>query len=137
MIHGYHNTMTEDQLDANLAYEAFYKHLLKSPISISTRRDIGLALAAFKRSRNQEDWNAISAQEPKYSQALRTLRSDGCLPIRYAKWESISNQIQQLRTDSSISNDEHLEYYSPQDLLRIPAVKELAQNIHPLGACRA
>ena len=78
----------------------FYTQLIKSPLPLSHRNNLGDILASVYRSLHTDKWRTILASKPSLTQPLANLRDLGFLPISIPFADQIVSDL--LSLDSSV-----------------------------------
>lgn len=74
----------------------FYRSLIKAPITLNTRNELGKWMASVKAKSEASRWHEIEASSAKFHDSLAFLRINGFLPLSWPYARELADSLQAL-----------------------------------------
>jgi hypothetical protein len=111
--------------------DLFYRKLIKSPLTLSSRNELGAILASVIRAIDKEKWSDIASSNTSFSKPLSFLREHGYLPLEIPYANQLVAELLSIKSPEVYDNGPggRKETITLQGVSSLPLVQKLMQDI--------
>ena len=118
-------------LDSPTALHLFYRKLIKSPLSLSSRNELGALLASAYRASDMDKWSDIEASTSSFAKPLSFLREHGYLSLEIPYASQLAAELISIEPSVEFDNGPggRKETITLMGVQTLPSVQKLMQDV--------